>query len=637
MRYSLINVFVCLPIISSTVSAQLFVAHIPAGYFARSNLSDCHQRFHNRTLMDQCLVFGGVRANVTEFPHMAVIGWATSGTHIAWKCGGSLITTRFVVTAAHCAVDEDNNAPSVVRVGDVNLASDEDDKYAQQVSIARFIRHPQHRFSSKYDDIALIELDQEVNLTLGVCPACVWHNSHLPYDNFDVAGFGATGYAEKGSPYLLKAYLKMETTEKCTEEFAATRGLPNGITEKQLCASNTKMDTCQGDSGGPLQITLNSYNRQIPTLIGVTSFGRSCGFGSFGVYQKIHPHIMWIESIVGESLDLLECAKKYEQFRVDHQLEPECKIAGPFVNRVELHWEHGQHNPQCAGTLIDYNTVITSASCTTNSAGNEPHYISILGYTVPISEINRFPDYTPGVLKHNIALIRLKFYLKPNLKVAPACPISGFDGGGIGSLKIARNDSISNKEPLFLPIRQKCDDKSFSSLHLADDTSGNDMDCYISNYRLIPGLCNIDEGGPFLNHGHSSLQGINILPGDCGSQNPLVVLKLDSYIPWIESFVLDRSVTPEPPISFPEDNSTLFFKPCHTRDGTEGVCLSHWGCGAEIVKQKHNGTGVTMCGFEGDVGYICCPQGSIGTVPLLISRPIELPLIEIDTINPLEP
>lgn len=624
-------------ITNSAALAQLFDEHIPAGYFARSNLSDCHQRFHNRILQERCLIFGGARANVTEFPHMAVIGWTTSAAHnIAWKCGGSLITERFIVTAAHCAVDEENNAPSVVRVGDVNLASDEDDEYSQQINIARFIRHPQHRFSSKYDDIALIELEEEVNLTVAVCPACIWHDAYLPYDTFDVAGFGATGYVEKGSPQLLKAYLRMENREKCSEDFVATRGLPNGISEKQLCASNIGMDTCQGDSGGPLQFTLNSYNRRIPTLVGVTSFGRSCGFGSFGVYQKIQPHIGWIESVVGESLDITTCVKKYEQYRVGYQLEPECIKANPYVNRVDLHWEHGQNNPSCAGTLIDYNTVITSASCTTNSAGKEPKYISILGNKVPITEVNRYPDYKPGNLKHNIALIRLKLYLKINEEIAPACPTRGSFNGGIGSFKVLQNSSVNGKEQLFLPVRQKCDEKLFSSLNLTEGNAG--IDCWNTNYGLIPVLCDIDDGGPFLDYGHASLRGINIIPGNCGTQNPMAVLKLDPYIPWIESFVLDRSVTPFPPITFPEDsNSTLFFKSCQTREGTDGVCLSHWGCGAEIAKQKLNGTGVTMCGFEGDLGYICCPKASVGTVPIVIPLPVKIPLIKISTIKPLEP
>ncbi|XP_062711044.1 polyserase-2-like [Aedes albopictus] len=626
-----LKVFVCLSIaISSTVGQprpeeSYFEDRVPVGYFSRSNLDDCRNRFHDGITRDQCLVFGGTRANATEFPHMAVIGWTdqSGGTRIAWKCGGSLITKRFVVTAAHCAVDEQNNAPSVVRFGDVNLASDEDDEYAQQLKIVRFIRHPQHRFSSKYNDIALIELEKEVNLTTGVCPACVWIDSYFPYDAFDVAGFGATGYAEQGSPYLLKAQLKTETTEHCTEYFESTRGLPNGIADDQLCASNIGMDTCQGDSGGPLQITLHTYNRKVATLVGVTSFGKSCGFGSIGVYQKIQPHIPWIELIVGETLDPLECARMYEDYRMGYLLGPECSVENPPANRVELHWEYGVHSSRCAGTLIDYNTVVTSASCTMDSAGKAPQFITILGQAVNITEVRRHPNYTPGLSQDNIALIRLKSYVKINSDIAPACPASGSFDYGLNSFRILRNTTSNTRDHMFLPVRHKCNDSSVN------------MDCWDANYRLIPGLCKVDEGGPLLDRSHSTLQGINVEPGECGSYHPLTVLKLDSYMAWIVSFVLDRSVTPEPPITFPEDDtSSLFFKPCSTRDGAEGVCLSHWGCGAEVERQKRNRTGVTMCGFEGDVGFICCPRDSVGKVPLVIPPPPLIPLIDLVQIKP---
>lgn len=47
-------------------------------------------------------VVGGKDAALGAWPWMALIGYTDKLGETAWKCGGSLITTRHILTASHC-------------------------------------------------------------------------------------------------------------------------------------------------------------------------------------------------------------------------------------------------------------------------------------------------------------------------------------------------------------------------------------------------------------------------------------------------------------------------------------------------------------------------------------------------------
>lgn len=77
------------------------------------------------------------------------------------------------------------------------------------------------------------------------------------------------------------------------------RFLRNGISEGQYCAYDSDghgRDSCEGDSGAPLQRF--PPDSETATVVGIVSFGISCGSLYPSVHTRVASYVDWIESIV---------------------------------------------------------------------------------------------------------------------------------------------------------------------------------------------------------------------------------------------------------------------------------------------------------------------------------------------------
>lgn len=191
----------------------------------------------------------GVRALKHEFPHAAALGWTQKDTNeIRWACGGSLITEDTILTAAHCTFNHERESPDVVRLGDLNLITDDDEKETQQYEVASIIRHPDYR--PRYNDIALIKIKTKVNVTKFVIPACLWPKHDIPPKiRLEACGFGQTEYGGDISSVLNKVTLTYLDTPSCQESYQGIRLLKDGLQDRiHLCANDRtgqNMDTCE--------------------------------------------------------------------------------------------------------------------------------------------------------------------------------------------------------------------------------------------------------------------------------------------------------------------------------------------------------------------------------------------------------
>uniref|UniRef100_U5EXE0 Putative trypsin-like serine protease n=1 Tax=Corethrella appendiculata TaxID=1370023 RepID=U5EXE0_9DIPT len=245
-------------------------------------------------------ISGGQAADIGEFPHAVALGYPT--TPMEYKCGASLISGKFLLTAAHCC--EKHLLPRVARIGAVALTDINDGSTPQMIQIKTCTVHPDFKPKTKSNDIAVIELQRPVNIEPNAYPACLYSNSTDPSSTtiLSAEGWGATSFDGTPSIGLMKVNLTIFDFQECNKTLKVHESArrPLQLSEKtQFCALGVLKgesfgDTCPGDSGGPLQLQVNNRLH----LFGITSYGITCGSKVPAVYTKVSSYLDWIESIV---------------------------------------------------------------------------------------------------------------------------------------------------------------------------------------------------------------------------------------------------------------------------------------------------------------------------------------------------
>lgn len=105
-----------------------------------------------------------------------------------------------------------------------------------------------------------------------------------------------------------KVSLNYVQPEQCRQQYGRERRLPDGLIDHQMCAQGSlqgdiRPDTCSGDSGGPLQVKLLANGRMTSFIVGVTSFGKSCGLEEPGVYTRVAAFRDFIENATKVSFE----------------------------------------------------------------------------------------------------------------------------------------------------------------------------------------------------------------------------------------------------------------------------------------------------------------------------------------------
>jgi len=242
-------------------------------------------------------IVNGVAGSISTYPWIAYLAFDTGEQY----CGASLISPTWILTAAHCFLNEAGDEIDIATgaLSIVVLNSDTTTPpgvAAIEAAIGQIIVHPNYQPDEATSpnandfDIALVEITAAVDLQ----PVLLLSADAATIDagvEAIIMGWGATAVDEANesinpSGTLLQAKQTIVDNDSCLDIYF------DGITDNMICAGGSATapttDTCQGDSGGPLSIASgNSF-----VQVGIVSFGGiggpSCGDpDSPGVYSSV--------------------------------------------------------------------------------------------------------------------------------------------------------------------------------------------------------------------------------------------------------------------------------------------------------------------------------------------------------------
>ncbi|KPI92987.1 Serine protease easter [Papilio xuthus] len=250
-------------------------------------------------------IAGGAETELNQFPWTILLRASFDfGVNVTnFDCGGSIISSRYILTAAHCVVTDGATLTNVdiymaeydkrTFPMDCRLSANGQKSCITNVVVKAEKVIPHSGFNSKtlQNDIALIRLRESAPYTEFIRPIClppININSQAFFDlPLPVAGWGRNG--QFASDVKQSTILNLVPRNNCLVYYPYLQA-------SHMCAmGKTGEDTCKGDSGGPLMMLYGGKYY----VVGVVSGKRSdvpCGTAVPSLYTNVFVYSEWILS-----------------------------------------------------------------------------------------------------------------------------------------------------------------------------------------------------------------------------------------------------------------------------------------------------------------------------------------------------
>lgn len=284
MHFSILLIF--LLVISTTISLN-------DSQFRSNHDTKIGQIFFRRYHPVEHRITNGQAATAKQFPYQ--VGLRLTRSDGNYWCGGSLLSVRWIITAAHCT-----KRVTEIQVILGGLRSRPNGDVGEVVitvpgnSTNVFI-HKEYDEYYLENDISMIRLPEPVTLSDYIKPA-------------ELPKFTGTAPLYTGKPGIISGWglvsdssssisPTLQWTDTVVISNAACAVFYGRRPKSQICigTKETVKSTCNGDSGGPLVL------EGTDTLIGVTSYGSiyGCEIEYPAGFSRVTSFLGWIEEISG--------------------------------------------------------------------------------------------------------------------------------------------------------------------------------------------------------------------------------------------------------------------------------------------------------------------------------------------------
>ncbi|XP_037302873.1 limulus clotting factor C isoform X1 [Manduca sexta] len=286
---------------------------------SHSNSNKRQQQNHcGRVLLNNPipLVVNGTPTLEGQWPWQIAV-YQTQTVDNKYICGGTLISHKHIITAAHCVTRKGsrrvvNKNTLTVYLGKHNLRTSVDG--VQIKFVEKIILHPMYNASTFTSDLAILELRESVTYSNWVQPACLWPDNAINLSNVigkkgSVVGWGfdETGVATEE---LSLVEMPVVDTETCirsyseffirfTSEYTYCAGYRDGVYNTHTGAREST-SVCNGDSGGGMVFKIGDYwyLRGLVSLSVARQNEFRCDPSHYVVFTDLAKFLPWIKQSI---------------------------------------------------------------------------------------------------------------------------------------------------------------------------------------------------------------------------------------------------------------------------------------------------------------------------------------------------